>query len=58
MIRKKETNYGNAVILHSGSIRSDAIIEPGPLKHSTISNVFEMYLIVKYVPGILIHTVL
>ena len=63
-IRRKETNYGNfltdlirayydidAVTIQSGSIRMDAVIEPGPLKYSTVSNIFDDYLVVKLMPG-------
>ena len=61
-IRTRETNYGNfltdlirsyynidAVTLQSGSVRMDSLLEPGPLKYSTVSNV------VKFVPGKILH---
>lgn len=63
-IRTKETNYGNFVTdliklyyecdccaINSGFLRPDAIIKPGPLKLSMISNVINDVLVVKNVPG-------
>lgn len=70
-IRTRETNYGNfltdliksyynidAVTLQSGSIRIDSLLEPGPLKYSTVSNVFDDFLVVKLVPGKILYDLL
>ena len=36
----------------------DTLIEPGPLKYSTISNVIDDFLVVKFVPGKVLYNLL
>lgn len=48
----------DAVTLQAGSIRIDSLLEPGPLKYSTISNVFDDFLIVKFLPGKILYDLL
>lgn len=70
-IRTQETNYGDfvtdivkafyncdAVAINSGGIRIDALVEPGPIKFSLISNIFDDFIVVKLVPGNLVYDIL
>jgi 5'-nucleotidase len=36
----------------------DTLLEPGPIKYSTISNVFDDFLIVKFIPGNILYNLL
>lgn len=44
--------------LQSGTVRIDSLIEPGPLKFSTVSHVIDDYLIVKFIPGKILYNLL
>ena len=70
-IRTQETNYGNfitdlvrafyncdAVVINSGGVRIDQLIPPGPIKFSMISNIFDDFLVVKYIPGKVLYDML
>lgn len=39
------------MILNSGGTRIDGLLQPGPLRFSTISNIINDILVVKMVPG-------